>query len=67
MSKFESTVFENNMRESTRTASLPRIKAREGLENVKIKNFNFRDDIIRGWRSREICPVSSRVRLVAKI
>ena len=32
VSKFESTVFEKNERDSIRTVSLPRIKAREALE-----------------------------------
>ena len=46
-----STVFENR-RDSIRTISLPRIKAREGMENVIIKNFNFRNEVVKGWRSR---------------
>ena len=33
-SVFGDTVFENNRRNSIRTVSLPRIKAREGMENV---------------------------------
>ena len=63
VSEFGSTVFENNRRDSIRTVSLPRIKAREGLENVIIKNSNFRDEIVRGWRSRRNMPsiIQSRV------
>ena len=62
-SEFGSTVFENNRRDSIRTVSLPRIKAREGLENVIIKNFNFRDEVVRGWRSGRNIPsiIQSRV------
>ena len=52
VSEFGSTNFENNRRDSIRTVSLPRIKAREGMENVIIKNFNFKDEVVRGWRSR---------------
>ena len=52
VSEFGSTIFENNRRDSIRTVNLPRIKAREGLENVIIKNFNYRDEVIRGWKSR---------------
>ena len=48
VSELGSTVFENNRRNSIRTVSLPRITAREGLENVIIKNFNFRDEVVRG-------------------
>ena len=48
VSEFKSTAFENNRRDSIQTVSLPRIKAREGLENVVIKNFNFRDEVVRG-------------------
>ena len=63
VSEFGSTVFENNRRDSIRTVSLPRIKAREGLENVIIKNSNFRDEVVRGWRSRRNMPsiIQSRV------
>ena len=35
---------------------LPRIKAREGMENVIIKNFIFKDEIVRRWRSRKNMP-----------
>ena len=60
---FGSTVFENNRRDSIRTVSLPRINAREGLKNVIIKNFNFRDEVVRGWRIRKNMPntIQSRV------
>ena len=34
VSEFGSTVFENNRRDSFRTVNFPRIKAREGMENV---------------------------------
>ena len=51
-SELGSTVFENNRRDSIRTISLPRIKAREGMENVIMKNFNFKNEVVRGWRSR---------------
>ena len=63
VSEFGSTVFENNWRDFIRTVSLQRIKAREGLENVIIKNFNLRDEVIRGWRSRRNMPsiIQSRV------
>ena len=56
VSEFGSTIFENNKRDSIRTVILPRIKARESLENVIIKNFNFRDEVIKGWRSRRNMP-----------
>ena len=63
VSEFGSTVFENNRRNSIQTVSLPRINPREGLENVIIKNFNFRDVVVRGWRSRTTIPsiIQSRV------
>ena len=63
MSEIGSTVFENNRRDSIRTVSLPRIKAREGLETVIIKNFNFRDEVVRGSRNRRNMPsiIQSRV------
>ena len=38
VSEFGSTVFENDWRDSVRTVSLPRIKPREGMENVIVKN-----------------------------
>ena len=55
-SELGSTVFENNWRDSIQTVSLPRIKARESLENVIIKNFSFRDEVVKGWRSRRNMP-----------
>ena len=63
MSKFGCTVFENSRRDSIRTVSLPRIKVREGLENIIIKSFNFRDKLVRVWRSRRNMPsiIQSRV------
>ena len=48
VSEFGSIVFEKNRRDSIRTVSLPRIKAREGLENFIIKILNFRDEVVRG-------------------
>ena len=62
-SEFGSTVFENNRKDSIRTVSLPRIKTREGLRNVMIKNLNFRDEVVRVWRSRRNMPsiIQSRV------
>ena len=54
-SEFGNTDFENR-RDSIRTVSLPRIKAREGLENVIMKYFDFRDEVVRGWRSKSIMP-----------
>ena len=38
-SKFGSTVFENNRRDSIPTVSLPRIKARQRMENVIFRLF----------------------------
>ena len=52
MSELGSTVFENNRRDFIRIVSLPRIKAREGMQNVIMKNFNFRDEVVRGWRNK---------------
>ena len=46
MSEFRSTVFENIRRDSFQIVSLPKIKAREVLENVIMKNFNFKDKIV---------------------
>ena len=42
-----STVFENNRRDSIWTINLPRIKARESMKNVIMKNENFRDEEMR--------------------
>ena len=47
-SKFENTVFENKNRDSIPTVWLPKIKASKGMENVIMKNFNFRNDVVRG-------------------
>ena len=51
-----STFSENKRRDSIWTISLPRFKAREGIENFIMKNFYFRDEIVRGWRSRKNTP-----------
>ena len=63
VSNFGSTDFENNRKDSIRTTSLPRIKAKEGLENIIIKNFSLRDEVVRGWRHRRNMPniIQSRV------
>ena len=66
MSEFGSTDFENNRRDSIPTVSLPRIKAREGLENVIIKNLNFMDEVVRGWRSRRNMPSIIQKRVGSK-
>ena len=61
-SELGSTIFENNRRDSIRTVSFPRIKASEGMENVIMKNFNFRDEVVGGW-SRKNMPsiIQSRI------
>ena len=61
-SELGSTVFENS-RDSIHTVSFPRINVREGMENVAMKNFNFRDEVVRGWRSMRNMPsiIQSRV------
>ena len=41
-SELGSTIFENNRRDFCRTVSLPRIKAREGMEDVIINYFTLR-------------------------
>ena len=63
MSEFESTVFENNRRDSIQTASLRRSKAREDMKNVTIKKLKFRHEVMREWRSRINMPsiIQSRV------
>ena len=62
VSEFVSTVFENNRRDSIRTASVPKIKTRDCLENVMIKNLNFRDEVVRKWRRRNMSTIiQSRV------
>ena len=62
-SKLRSTVIENNKRDSIRTVSFPRINARKGLENVIMKNFYFRDEVVSGWRIKSNMPniIQSRV------
>ena len=66
VSEFRNKVFENNRRDSIRTVSLPGTKAREGLENVIIKNFNFRDEVVRGWRSKRNMYSIIQSRVVSK-
>ena len=63
VSEFRNTDFENNTKDSIRTLSLPRIKISEGLKNDMVKNFNFRDEEVKGWRSRSNMPsiIQSRV------
>ena len=56
VSELGSTVFENNRRDSIRTVSLPRIKARKGMKNIIMKNFNFRDEVVKECRSRRNIP-----------
>ena len=65
--KLRSTIFENIRRDSIRTVSPPRIKAREGLENVIMKNLNFRDEVVKEWRSRRNMPSIIQTVLVAKV
>ena len=62
-SEFGSTVFENNSRDSIQTVSLPKIKGREGMGSVIIKNYIFRDEVVRGLNSRRNMPsiIQSRV------
>ena len=62
VSEFGSTILENNRKDSSQTVSLSRIKVR-GLENVIIKNFNFRDEVVRGWKRWRNMPsiIQSRV------
>ena len=57
------TYFKNTRRDSIWTVSLPRIKDREDNENVIMNNFLFRDEVVRGWRSRRNIPsiIQSRV------
>ena len=63
VSELGSTVFENIKRDSIRTVSLLRIKARETMKNVIRKNFNFEDEIVRGWRSRKNMPSIIQIEL----
>ena len=53
--EFGSTVFENRT-DFIWTAGLPRIITREDIENIIMKNSNFRDEAVRGWRSRMNMP-----------
>ena len=48
------------------TVSLPRIKAREGMENIIMKNFNFRDEVVSEWMSRRDMPsiIQSRADMI---
>ncbi len=48
--KHRSTVSENDRRDSIRIVGLTRIKAREGKENVIMKNLDIRHNIVTGWR-----------------
>ena len=66
VSDFGSTIFENNRWDSIQTVILPRIKARKGMENFMIKNFNFRDEVVRGWRSRRNMPSITQIRVGSK-
>ena len=56
VSELGSTVFKNSRRDSIRTVSIPRIKAREGMEIVIMKNFYNREVVVRGWRSKRNMP-----------
>ena len=47
-SELLSTDFENSRWDSIRAVSPPRIKAREGMENVIKKNLYYRDEVDRG-------------------
>ena len=67
VSELGGTVFENNRRYSIRTVSILRIKTREGMENVIMKNINFMDEIVRGWRSRRNMTSIIQVELVGKV
>ena len=51
--KHRSTVLENNRRDTIRSISLPRVEAREGMENITMKDFNRQREVVRGrWRRR---------------
>ena len=56
MSELGTTVFENNRRDFIRNLSHPRIKAREGMENIIMKNFYLKNEVVRGWRSKRNMP-----------
>ncbi len=50
----EALFFLNDRRDTIRTVSFARVKAREGIENVIISNLNNRHNIVRGgWRRRD--------------
>ena len=66
-SELGSTVFENNRRDSIWTVSLPGIKTREGMENVILKNFYFRDEVVRGWTSRRNMPICNTFSLITVV
>ena len=53
-SKHGSTVFENDWRHSIRSIGFPRVKPREGMNNITLKDFNLRDERVRGWRRRNM-------------
>ena len=50
------TAFENNRRDSIQTISFPIMKARGSMINAITKNYDYRDKIVRGWRSRRNMP-----------
>ena len=43
--------YENNDRkqQEMQRCGLPRVKAREGVENIVAKNLNMRHNVVRGW------------------
>ena len=51
-----SIALENKRWDSIQTVSLPRIKARESMENVIMKHFDFKNEVVRKWRSRRNMP-----------
>ena len=59
----EKTRQRANRWDSIRPASLPRIKAREGIENVSMHKFYCRDELVRGCKSSRKMPriIQSRV------
>ena len=65
-SKLGSLIFENNRRDSIRTVSLPRIMAKDGMENFIMKNFKIIDEIVRGWRNKRNMPSIIQNRVVSK-
>ena len=48
------------------TVSLPRIKAREGIANVIIQIFYYRDEVVKGWRNRRNINSIIESRVVSK-